>query len=149
MAWALRRFPIYPVFGDGAYTVQPVYAEDVASQVVQAGSARGNLIADAAGPETFSYAALVRLVASAVGTRSRLVHMPPPLGLALTRLVGLMVRDVVLTRNEVDELMSNTFTSDAAPTGTTTMSGGVGQAHGRPGCSPAVTAGASMACRRR
>ena len=30
-----------------------------------------------------------------------------------------MVRDVVLTRNEVDELMAGQFTSSAAPTGTT------------------------------
>ena len=55
MAWALRRFPIYPVFGRGDYSVQPVYAGDVADQTVEAGSQPENSIADAAGPETFSY----------------------------------------------------------------------------------------------
>ena len=122
MAWALRRFPFFPVFGDGGYPVQPVHAEDVAAQAVEAGSQDGDSIADAAGPETFRYEALVRLVASAVGVRSRLLHTPPSIGLVLTRLVGVMVRDVVLTRDEVDELMSGLFTSSAAPTGTTRMS---------------------------
>ena len=31
MAWALRRFPVFPVFGNGDYKVQPVYAEDAAA----------------------------------------------------------------------------------------------------------------------
>ena len=122
MAWALRRFPVFPVFGNGDYPVQPVYAEDVAAQAVEAGSQGENSIADAAGPETFSYEALLRLVASAVGVRVRLLHTPPSVGLTLTRLVGLMMRDVVLTRDEVDELMAGLFTSGAAPTGTTRLS---------------------------
>ena len=122
MAWALRRFPFYPVFGKGDYPVQPVYAGDVAAQAVEAGSHAESSIADAAGPETFSYEAMVRLIASAVGVRARLVHLPPSVGLALTRLVGVMVRDVVLTRDEVDELMAGQFTSGAAPTGTTRLS---------------------------
>ena len=122
MAWALRRFPFFPVFGDGDYLVQPVYAGDVAAQAVEAGSQAESSIADAAGPETFSYEALIRAIASAVGVRARLVHLPPSVGLTLTRLVGLMVRDVVLTRDEVDELMAGQFTSGAAPTGTTRLS---------------------------
>ena len=31
MAWALRRFPAFPVFGNGDYQVQPIYAEDLAA----------------------------------------------------------------------------------------------------------------------
>ena len=122
MAWALRRFPFYPVFGRGDYQVQPVYAGDVADQAVEAGSQSEGSMADAAGPETFSYEALIRAIASAVGVRARLVRMAPSVGLALTRLVGLMVRDVVLTRNEVEELMSGQFMSSAAPIGTTRLS---------------------------
>ena len=38
MAWALRRFPVFPVFGNGNYPVQPVYAEDLAALAVDAGS---------------------------------------------------------------------------------------------------------------
>ena len=126
----MRRFPFYPVFGKGDYQVQPVYAGDVAAQAVEAGSRGERSIADAAGPDTFSYEAMVRLIASAVGLRARLVHLPPSVGLALTRLVGVMVRDVVLTRDEVDELMAGQFTSGAAPTGTTRLSDWLQDNHG-------------------
>ena len=45
----------------------------------------------------------------------------PQVGLALTRLVGLLMRDVALTRDEVG-LMARLLTSEAAPTGTTRLS---------------------------
>ena len=45
------------------------------------------------------------------------VHTPVPLGFALTRLVGLLLRDVVLTRDEVDGLVAGLLTS-AGPTQT-------------------------------
>ena len=45
-----------------------------------------------------------------MGARVQLVHTPPPLGFALTRLVGLLLRDVVLTRDEVDGLMAGRLT---------------------------------------
>ena len=37
MARALRRFPVFPVYGSGDYPVQPVYVEDFAAQAVEAG----------------------------------------------------------------------------------------------------------------
>ena len=88
MAWALRRFPVFPVFGKGDYSVQPIYAEDLAAQAVDAGSKGENFVADAAGPETFTFEELLRLLASEIGARVRLMHTPPPLGFALTRMVG-------------------------------------------------------------
>ena len=121
IAWALRRFPVFPVYGKGDYYVQPVYVEDVAAQAVEAGSQNENSVADAAGPDTFSFEELLRLLASAVGVRRLLVHTPPSAGLALTGLVGLLMRDVVLTRDEVDGLMAGLLTSKAAPTGTTRL----------------------------
>ena len=121
MAWALRHFPIFPVFGNGDYRVQPIYAEDLAAQAVEAGAGGENSVADAAGPENFTFEELLRLLASAVGARIRLVNTPAPLGFALTRLVGLLLRDAVLTRDEVDGLMAGLLTSGAAPTGTTRL----------------------------
>ena len=121
MAWALRRFPVFPVCGSGDYPVQPIYAEDLAAQAVEAGSQSESFVADAAGPDTFSFETLLRLLASSMGVRARLVHTPPSAGLALTRLVGLLMRDVALTRDEVVGLMAGLLTSEAAPTGTTRL----------------------------
>ena len=128
MAWPLRRFPVFPVFGNGDCQVQPVYAEDLTAQAVDAGpravaagSQNENTVADAAGPETFTFEELLRLLAKAVNARVRLVHVPPSLGFALTRLVGLLLRDVVLTCGEVDGLMARLLISHAAPAGTTKL----------------------------
>ncbi len=122
IAWALRRFPVFPVCGGGDYTVQPVYVEDVAAQAVEAASQRGSSVADAAGPDVLSFDDLLRLLASSMGVRSRLVHTPPLVGFALTGLVGVLMRDLALARDEIDGLMAGLLTSDAPPTGTTRLS---------------------------
>ncbi len=119
IAWALRRFPVFPMYGNGDYPVQPIYAEDVAEQAVAAATVSENFVADAAGPDTFSFEELIGLLASAMGIRARFIHMPPSVSLALTSIVGLVVRDIVLTRDEVDGLMAGLLTSKASPTGTT------------------------------
>ena len=100
-----------------------IYAEDLAALAVAAGSQSENTVADAAGPDTFTFEELLRLLASAVNARVRLAHTPPSLGFALARPVGVMLRDVVLTRDEVDGLMAGLLISQAAPAGTTRLAG--------------------------
>ena len=119
IAWALRRFPIFPIYGNGNYQVQPIFAEDLADQIVSAASASDSFTADAAGPDTISFEELLRLMASKMRVSCGFMHTPPSIGLALTSVVGLLMRDVVLTRDEVDGLMAGLLTSDTPPTGTT------------------------------
>ena len=38
MAWALRRFPVFPVYGSGDYPLQPSTPKDLAAQAVAAAS---------------------------------------------------------------------------------------------------------------
>ena len=59
MAWILRTFPIFGLFGDGSYRLQPIYVDDLAALAVEEASASQNRIVDAIGPETFTYRALV------------------------------------------------------------------------------------------
>ena len=122
MAWALRRFPFFPIFGSGDYPVQPVFVEDIAALAVDAASQSGSTVIDAVGPETFGFESLLRLLAESMGVRCRFVHTPPSLGLSLTKLVGILVRDVVLIRDEVDGLMDGLMRSDAPPTCETKLS---------------------------
>ena len=56
-----------------------------------------------------------------MGVRSRFLRTPPSVGLALTGLVGLLMRDMALTRDEVDGLMAGLLTSAEPPTGTTRL----------------------------
>ena len=66
---------------------------------------------EAAGAEVFTFDELVRVVRAAVRSRALLVHLPVPVVLATTRLMGLVVGDVVLTRDEVRELSESLLVS--------------------------------------
>ena len=118
LCWTLRRFPIFGVPGDGQYRLQPVHVDDVAAIAVEAGGQTADLTTDAAGPDTLVFDDFVRLLASAVGSRARLVHLPAELALGASRMLGLMVRDVLLTRGEVTELMTSLLVSRQPPAGT-------------------------------
>jgi uncharacterized protein YbjT (DUF2867 family) len=113
IAWVLRRFPFFLVPGDGAYRVQPVSVEDVARLCVDAPPAAE---LDAAGPETYTFDALVRLVRTAVRGRARIVHTPAAVALGLSRLVGATRGDVMLTREETVGLMDSLLVSHGPPT---------------------------------
>ncbi len=122
IAWLLRRFPIFVIPGDGSYRLQPVYVDDVAHLAVEAGQRTENLIIEAAGPEVFTYRGLVELMGAALGARARLVHAPPPLALFLAGLIGRLVGDVVVTRDELYGLMANLLVATGPPAGTTRFS---------------------------
>ena len=104
MAWTLRRLPVFGIPGDGRYRVQPVHVDDVADLCLELADSAANEAVEAAGPEVFTFNELVAAVRDAIGSRARLVHLPAPLVLATTALIGLFVRDVVLTRDELREL---------------------------------------------
>jgi NADH dehydrogenase len=122
VAWALRRFPVFPIAGSGSYSVQPVYVEDLAEMAVTAAGADRDLVMDAVGPETYTFEELVRLIAETTGSRATLLHMRPGLALLLTRAVGHLRRDVVLTRDEIEGLKAGLLVSDSPPVGTTRFS---------------------------
>jgi len=107
MAWTLRRLPVFGIPGDGRYRVQPVLVDDVADLAVRLGGADDAADVDAAGPQIFTFDELVATVRAAVGSRSLLLHMPVSLVQLATRAVGVVVRDVVLTRDELRELMES------------------------------------------
>ncbi|HKZ85612.1 MAG TPA: NAD(P)H-binding protein [Anaerolineae bacterium] len=122
IAWLLRRFPVFAILGEGDYRVQPIFVEDVAELMVSAGSQSDNLVVDAAGPEVYTFDALVRTIKRAVRSRARIVHLPPRLALFLSQVIGVFVGDVVLTQEEVDGLMGGLLVSSGPLTGRTHLS---------------------------
>ena len=121
IAWAVRRFPIVPIPGDGAYGLQPISVEDLASLAVEAAKGDDRAVMDAVGPERYSYESLVRLVADALGRRPWLLHVPGEAALGLSRVLGLLLRDTMLTRDEVKGLMAGLLVSDEPPRGTASL----------------------------
>lgn len=122
IAWLLRRFPVFAIPGDGAYRLQPIHVEDLAELALAAGRRSDNLVMDAVGPEIFTYDELVRTVAAAVGRRPRLLHLPPAMVALAAKTVGLLVRDVLLTPEEIRGLMAGLLVSPQPPTGSTRLS---------------------------
>ncbi|RJQ85429.1 MAG: NAD-dependent epimerase/dehydratase family protein [Desulfobacteraceae bacterium] len=119
IAWALRRLPVFGVFGNGRYRLQPIYVDDLAGLAVEYGDKRENITLDAIGPETFTYRDLVKTIAEIIGKRRPIVSVPPRLGYLAGALIGKMVGDVMITRDEVQGLMANLLFVQSPPAATT------------------------------
>ena len=117
IAWGLRRAPFFPIPGDGAYLVQPVSVDDVATICADAGEQNENVVLDAAGPDTLTYEELVRAVADAIDARSRTFHCPPSVAVALARIAGAVHGDIALTRDELAGLRAGVLASSEPPRG--------------------------------
>jgi NADH dehydrogenase len=121
IAWALRRFPFFAVFGDGSYRMQPICVEDLAALAVAEGERNENSIINAIGPETFTYRAVVEAVGEAIGRRRRIVKVSPGMGYAASCVIGWFVRDTFITREEIKGLMDGLLCVDTPPTGKTRL----------------------------
>lgn len=122
IAWFLRRFPVFGVFGDGRYRLQPIFVDDLASLAVAAGSSRDNVIVNAIGPETFTYRSLVETIGQAIGRARPIVSIPPALAYDVGWALGRLLGDVVITKPEIEGLMADLLYVDAPPAGTTPLS---------------------------
>jgi NADH dehydrogenase len=122
IAWLLRKFPVFPIAGDGRYWLQPIYVKDLASiAVAQAQDMRSETI-DAIGPERYTFQGFVQTIASAIGSNAIIVHLPPWATILLGKMLGLFLKDVILSRDELRGLMDNTLTSEQPPNAWTKFS---------------------------
>ena len=122
IAWLIRKYPVFPIFGDGQYRVQPVYVDDLATIAIEAAKQTGNNIIDAIGSENYTFEAFVRLIAKTLSRNVVFVRTPPGLGITFGKVIGLAFQDVLLTKAELEGLMTNMLTSDQEPTGNTRFS---------------------------
>ena len=121
IAWVLRRFPIFGVFGDGQYRLQPIYVDDLAALAVEKAASEENVIVDAIGPESFAYKELVRVIGTIIGRPRPVISIPPRLGSMVAAVMGRMVNDVIITPEEIEGLMADLLHVDSAPAGQTRL----------------------------
>ncbi len=121
IAWALRRFPVFGVFGKGDYRLQPIHVDDLAALAVEQGAGRQDVVIDAIGPETFTYRELVQTIGRAIGKKRPIVSVPPSLGFLAAKVIGRLVGDVMITREEIKGLMDELLYVDAPPAGSTKL----------------------------
>jgi NADH dehydrogenase len=122
IAWALRRLPVFGVFGDGQYRLQPIHVDDLAAAAVEKAAESGDEIIEAIGPESFTYREMVRMIADKLGLKRAVIGVPPSAGYWACRLVGAVMRDVVITREEIRGLMENRLFVASRPLGHTRLS---------------------------
>jgi len=122
IAYFLRKFPLFAVFGSGKYLIRPIFVGDVAEIAVKLGHREENIIVDIAGPEVFTYDQLVHLIARSINSRAKIIHLPPEITLFIGKILGYILKDVTINRNEMRGLMSNLYVSRHPLTGKTCIS---------------------------
>jgi uncharacterized protein YbjT (DUF2867 family) len=115
IAWLLRRFPFFALPGDGSYRLQPVYVDDLAELAVDAAYAPDSCTWDAVGPDIFTFREMVQLIGNKIGVPRPLISVPSRLALVAAKLLSFLVRDVMLTSEEVDGLMAGLLVSTDSP----------------------------------
>ena len=118
IAWMLRRFPVFGVFGFGNYPIQPVHVEDVAEVAVAQGRLTEHTVVDVTGPETFRYKDYIRHMVNAMGLRRLIIPVPPLAAWLFGRALGVFLQDDVITRAEIKGLRQGLMASSAPPNGT-------------------------------
>ena len=121
IAWMLRKFPVFGVFGRGDYRLQPIHVDDLAKLAVEMGKNRDDRVVDAIGPETFTYRELVERIGRIIGKERPVMSIPPGVGYLVSKLVGKLVGDVIVTRDEIRGLMAGLLYVESSPAGTTRL----------------------------
>ncbi len=119
IAWMLRRFPCFGIFGKGNYRIEPVHVDDLAAIAVAEGKEKRDTCLDVKGPESFTYRELVETIGRAIGHPRPLFRLSPKIGYAIGTLLGKCTGDVVITREEIQGLMAGLLATSApgnAPT---------------------------------
>ncbi|HXX23539.1 MAG TPA: NAD(P)H-binding protein [Terriglobia bacterium] len=122
IAWLLRKFPFFAIPGDGEYGLQPIFVDDLAALAIENGHGHDNIVIDAVGPEMYKYVDLVQLIRETIHSRCRVVCAPSHIVRAASWVLGLLVRDIVLTGEEMKGLMANLLVSNQSPTGRKSLS---------------------------
>lgn len=121
IAWLLRRFPVFGVFGDGSYKVQPIFVDDLARIAITKGGEAENSLVHAVGPETFTFRELVVTIGRIIGKQRPIFSIQPEIGYFIGRVIGALKKDTLLTREEIQGLMENKLWVDEPPAGDTRL----------------------------
>ncbi|HEY3322112.1 MAG TPA: NAD(P)H-binding protein [Planctomycetota bacterium] len=121
IAWMLRHLPVIGIFGDGQYRLQPIYVDDLAMLAVEQGQDRAKRIIDAIGPETFTYRELVQKIGEIIGRKRPVMSVSPRVGYWASWILGKLLGDVIVTRDEIQGLMQGYLCTNSPPAGQTKL----------------------------
>ncbi len=107
IAWCLRKFPVFGLFGAGEYLVQPIYVDNLAELAIQARDSENSMVLNVAGPEIYTFDQLVHLIKEKIKSNCRILHLPFFLPLIFSKMIGVFVKDILLTKDEIRGLVQN------------------------------------------
>ena len=81
----IRRYPVFPMFGDGEYHLSPIAADDVADAIRQELGRSEVGTVDLGGPRRFRYRELTDLMFELAGKRPRYWRLSPSTSIGLAR----------------------------------------------------------------
>jgi NADH dehydrogenase len=122
VAWLLRHVPVFAVGGTGSYRVRGIHVDDLARLCVDKAGERHDSVTDAVGPERPTFLELVSSIRTAVGSHSLIVPVPGPLLPRLSKLLGVVLHDVLLTSDEYRAMAAGLADTEGPATGTTALS---------------------------
>jgi uncharacterized protein YbjT (DUF2867 family) len=127
IAWLLRHLPVFAVGGRGDYRIRAVHIDDLAALAVAVAAERVNSVTDAVGPERPTFMELVQLIRAAIRSRSVIVRVPGPTVAPLASVLGLVLRDVLLTADEYGAMADGLADTSGPATGSIALSDWVGE----------------------
>ena len=118
IAWILRHSPVFGVFGRGEARLTPIHVDDLAHICIDAADRDLDETVNAVGPETFTYREMVEKMARAMGMRRLILPIPDFVALAVGKVLGLLLGDLLITRHEIAGLRNESMYTGTPPTGT-------------------------------
>ena len=112
---------MFAIGGSGEYRVRPIHVDDLARLCVRAGDSATTETIDAVGPERPTFVELVHTIRNLVGSRSQVIRVPGTLIPAAARLLGLALRDTLLTAEEYQAMADGLADTDGPTTGDTAL----------------------------
>ena len=122
IAWLLRHLPVFAIGGDGRYRIRPIHIDDLARLCMEAGAGRDDVVLDAVGPERPTFAELVQTIKNAVSSPALVLRLPGAAVPVLSAGLGLVLRDVLLTKEEFRAMADGLADTDGPATGEIVLS---------------------------
>lgn len=117
IAWLMRRSPIVLYGGHGDYRIRGIHVSDLAELMCTMAEHEVNVTVDAVGPESLSFLELLEKVRAAVRSRTLLLPVPGAVFPGVTWLLGTLLRDTLLTRDEYLAMAAGLADSQAPASG--------------------------------
>ena len=117
IAWAVRHLPAFPIPSGAPYHVRPIHVDDYAELTVKAIRGTESFTQDATGPDRLEFQDLINRIARTIGVRTRIIRLPLAACHFLYGAASLLMRETILTLDELKGLSRNRLDSQAPPSG--------------------------------